>query len=381
VKSSRFDRLTRAFAGALSRRGLVQALAVVPALGLALPGEDEDAIAGRRRRRKIRHRRRKNDSKGKGRRKDCKAETTARTCAGRCGTVRNNCRKKVVCDPCVCEPECPVCQICNGSNGQCGPDPEQLGTGCSESNEVCHGDGSCEACDVCASGCEFQSVQDAIDAASNGEVIHLCAGDFSETITIDKNVILIGAGNGAGAGNTTLNGNENGSVVTIGVGPTVTLQTLRIDSGDSINGGGVFNQGTLNLNGCIVTGCGADQGGGIYNTGSLILNQSSIEGNFATNNEGGGIFNGNGGDLEMNDSQISGNVAGRAGGGLFNDSARATLNNSTITNNTANGEGGNPGEGGGIYNEIGTITLNSGSSVTGNNPDNCAGETVAGCSS
>lgn len=210
-------------------------------------------------------------------RKPCKPEPLEQTCESRCGTVKNNCRKTVDCEPCVCDSGCELCETCDTSNGQCKPDPEQLGVVCGEQSQVCPVDGSCATCDVCSSGCQYSSVQEAIDAANISAVIHICEGDFSGTITIDKNVILVGVGDGAGEGNTTLNGNENGTVVTIPAGPTVTLQTLRIDSGDNINGGGVYNQGTLTLNGCTVTGCGAEQGGGIYNTGSLTLDQSSVE--------------------------------------------------------------------------------------------------------
>ena len=262
----------------------------------------------------------------------------------------------------------------------CTPDITQLGNACGEETTACHVDGSCATCDVCASGCAFSSVQAAIDAANSGATITICAGTYSETITIDNDVTLAGAGDGAdAASNTILDGGQNGSVVTVNQGPTVTLRGLRITNGDTINGGGLFNQSTLTMTMCTVAQNGADQGGGIYNVGALTLNQSSIENNFAPNNEGGGIFNGNGATLVMNDSQISGNSAGNAGGGLFNDSARATLTNSQITGNTVDANG-NPGVGGGIYNEIGTITLLSGSTVTGNNPDNCAGESVNGCS-
>ena len=239
--------------------------------------------------------------------------------------------------------------------------------------------GSCETCDVCASGCTYSSVQAAIDAAGIGATIHLCAGTFTGNITIGKNLSLIGTGSGPGGGNTILSGSQNGTVVTVNQGATVTLQGMRITNGDNINGGGISNAGTLTLTACTLTQNSADQGGGIYNSASLTLNQSIVESNFALNNEGGGIYNGNGGDLVMNDSQINGNTAGTAGGGLFNNSARATVNNSAITSNTAAANG-NPGQGGGIFNLVGTITLNAGSSVTGNNPDNCAGEAVSGCS-
>lgn len=346
-------------AGGASRRGLLRLLGALPIAGLAGLLGDEDGLAGRRRRRKARRRRKNDRARKRKRQRNQKGKGK--------GPGPGN--------P-TCTQACPPCQACDATSGQCAPDATQLGAACGELNQVCQGVGSCETCDVCASGCTYSSVQAAIDAASNGATIHVCAGTFSGNITIGKSLTLVGPGAGA----TTLSGNQNGSAVTVNQGPTVTLQGLRISNGAAINGGGINNSGTLTLTACTLTQNSADQGGGIYNSASLTLNQTSIEGNFALNNEGGGIYNGNGGNLVMNDSQISGNKAGQAGGGLFNNSAQATLNNSTITGNTATGQNGNPGQGGGIYNLIGTITLGSGSSVTGNNPDNCAGETVSGCS-
>lgn len=381
MERSRFDRLAIVLAESRSRRGVLRVLAVLPLAGLADLLQVEDTLAGRRHRRKTRHRRRKADRqqrRKRNRNQGCNPNSTAQTCAGVCGTVTNNCGKAIDCEPCVCNPPCLACQTCDASNGQCAPDATRLGLACGELNQVCHGLGTCETCDVCASGCAYSSVQAAINAASNGATIHVCAGTFSETITIGESLTLIGTGAGSGGGNTILNGNQNGSVVTVNQGATVTLQGMRIINGDNINGGGIVNSGTLTLTSCTLTQNSADQGGGIYNFAILTLNQTSIENNFATNNQGGGIYNGDGGNLVMNNSQITGNSAGNAGGGLLNNSARATLINSTITNNSVNTSG-NPGEGGGIFNVIGTITLDSGSSVTGNNPDNCAGETVAGC--
>ena len=49
-----------------------------------------------------------------------------------------------------------------------------------------------------------------------------------------------------------------------------------------------------------------------------------------------------------------------------------TLNHSQVTGNTAGGDGG------GIFNNGGTVTL-SATSVTGNNPDNCGLGSVPGC--
>ena len=47
---------------------------------------------------------------------------------------------------------------------------------------------------VCASGCDFSSIQDAINAAVDGDTISLVSETYTEAITIDKNIILIGDG-------------------------------------------------------------------------------------------------------------------------------------------------------------------------------------------
>lgn len=235
------------------------------------------------------------------------------------------------------------------------------------------------ACDVCASGCTFTSVQAAVNAVPPGAVVHICPGTYNENITINNHVTLAGAGNGSGSGSTILSGNQNGSVVTVNGGPSVTVQNVRITNGAAIDGGGISNQGSLTLNACVITTNSADQGAGIWNSGGLLtLHQCTVSNNFATNNEGGGIYNTSGGTLVLNSSQITGNFAGNAGGGLYNNSAEATLNDSSISGNSA-GNAQSPGQGGGIYNQIGTITL-GGNTVTNNFPDNCDGEVVNGCS-
>lgn len=91
--------------------------------------------------------------------------------------------------------------------------------------------------DVCASGCQATSIQQAIEDAEDGATIRLCAETYNETLTIEKDVTLIGAGDGADG--TVLDGQGNGSVVTVpglGVvlpGATVMLEGLRITGGNS----------------------------------------------------------------------------------------------------------------------------------------------------
>jgi hypothetical protein len=108
--------------------------------------------------------------------------------------------------------------------------------------------------------------------------------------------------------------------------------------------------------------------------GVLTLNDNStISGNSSQSN-GGGILNESATVVLNDNSQVVGNVAS-LGGGIYNagsssglGSASVTMNGvSKITGNTATG-----GQGGGVYSEPeSTVTLNDGSSITGNVPDNC----------
>ncbi|WP_196803177.1 beta strand repeat-containing protein, partial [Dolichospermum circinale] len=129
-------------------------------------------------------------------------------------------------------------------------------------------------------------------------------------------------------------------------------------------GGGIFNNsGTVTITNTTISNNSAEKsGGGIsngdgtysYTAGTITINNTTISGNSAKEN-GGGIFNGDGfsydteGTITMNNTTISGNSARENGGGIFNRE-KTYLNNSTITNNTADLDSNNNGKGGGIYN-------------------------------
>ena len=111
-------------------------------------------------------------------------------------------------------------------------------------------------------------------------------------------------------------------------GGTITENIASINDNSDVAGGGIYNQGTLTMsNGIIrkntVSGPNTNYvyGGGVYNTGALTISDGTITGNTATN-----------------------------GGGIFNDRYTVTINGGTITGNTAT-------NGGGIYNSFGTITM------------------------
>ncbi|MFL5796423.1 MAG: choice-of-anchor Q domain-containing protein [Actinomycetota bacterium] len=114
-----------------------------------------------------------------------------------------------------------------------------------------------------------------------------------------------------------------------------------------------------------VTGGTAAFGGGIDNTGTVTVQDSTVSGNTANGASGGGIFN-NAGTVTVQDSTVSGNTAtasfAAAGGGIFTNTGTVTVQDSTVSGNTTNG---NPAFGGGIHINGGTVTVQD-STVSGN---------------
>ena len=116
------------------------------------------------------------------------------------------------------------------------------------------------------------------------------------------------------------------------------------------DGSGISNYGTLLLkDSTISNNKAARDGGGIFNAGTATINNTTISGNIA-NQHGGGIYNGDvyNRNITINNTTISGNSANGIGGGIFNR-AVAYLNNSTITNNTADLDNNSGRAGGEMY--------------------------------
>jgi hypothetical protein len=193
-------------------------------------------------------------------------------------------------------------------------------------------------------------------------------------IAAGDNLTIVGNGDTIGA--STVSGTPAFRLLDVAAGATLTLQGLTLTnglasgSGVSAQGGAIYSQGDLTLNGVRVqnnTARGADGasnsgtggnggeglGGAIYvGSGAVTLNNSTLSGNAAQGGRGGdGSAGGNGGD-------------GGGGAIYVNGGASATLINSTLSVNTAQGGVAGSGEqafgggggGGGLYND-GTVTL------------------------
>ncbi|MEG0575257.1 MAG: hypothetical protein RR495_02645, partial [Anaerovoracaceae bacterium] len=142
--------------------------------------------------------------------------------------------------------------------------------------------------------------------------------------------------------------NSSGGTTTIN-GGTITGNTAIDKSGagvnDSINGGGIFNDGEITINGgTIKENTATNAGGGIFNDGKTTINGGTIEKNTAV--AGGGIFNNGNSKVIIARGAITGNTASSDGGGIHNNNGTTTITGGTITGNTAP-------IGGGVYNRSG----------------------------
>jgi hypothetical protein len=424
----RFDALTRVLTAGDSRRRVLGLLATLPLLGglLAFLAPEETAAKERRRRRKQRHKRRKKPGK---RKHGCKPQGKGKVCAGRCGPVksRQTCGKTMDCGPCTgCSATAPCAsgQVCCGGScfdgicceaAECAPTGDdcvsnqcQCGNGgvCSGGAPVCW-DGACACGDVCADGCQFTTVQAAIDALPPGSTIRLCAGTYTP-FTVSKDVTLIGVGDGEDpASNTVLDGQDSARVMFIDPGVTVTLQGLRVTRGfvSDSEGGGISNLGNLTMTGCTVTDNHAVQpnpqgfgsAGAILNgpSATLTMTDCTISNNSAGIHSGGILLVE--GAHTFTNCTFSGNTAGEFAGAMFlNNGGSATFtgctigpgNNApdaailvwndaqlTLDDTTVFGNDGTTA--GGVRNSSGSVILQNGSTVSGNTPTNCSG-TITG---
>jgi predicted outer membrane repeat protein len=116
----------------------------------------------------------------------------------------------------------------------------------------------------------------------------------------------------------------------------------------------------------------ADRGGGILNGGTLTLINDTVSLNSAIGGNGGGIYN-NFGTLAIVGSTISGNKIDSAtagsGGGIFNFGGTITISNSTLSGNSAVSPGNTSGDhGGAIFSNQGSVTITS-STISTNKSD------------
>jgi hypothetical protein len=144
--------------------------------------------------------------------------------------------------------------------------------------------------------------------------------------------------------------------------------------------GGIVNEGTLTIRDCVITGHQSERGppwrgGGVFNAGDMTIINSTVSKNWHDDGEGGGIYNACDATLRLVNSTVSKNTAGgdgtgEYGGGIYN-AGELTIINSTVSENlTGDGTGFGETFGGGIAN-AGWMSLTN-STVFGNSADSAS---------
>lgn len=263
---------------------------------------------------------------------------------------------------------------------------------------------------VCSSGCDYSSIQDAVEAANSGDVIKVATGTYADVTRINlggrqiTQVVYLGADTvpiitirggytttnwnnfDPDANPTTLDAGGRGRVFYVDVGVGATIEGFRITGGDASagdtdtteeergggvyaadavitmknnrlfgnvanRGGGVYlsaNNVTFDAN--IVTGNTADYGAGLFLDENIAdLGRNTISTNTASH-DGGGLLLFQSDDVTLGGNTIAANIAVNGGGLLLFQSDDATLNGNTIVANTAT-------NGGGLYLDDSDATL------------------------
>ncbi len=265
---------------------------------------------------------------------------------------------------------------------------------------------------VCATGsptCTHTTVQAAVDAASDGDVIKVATGVYTgvlaqghsvQMVYVSKTVVIRGGytttdweTSEPDTNPTTLDAQGQGRVFYITGDPSAgaakavspTIEGLRITGGDATGlyggswgwdaggglyivnaeavishnqvfsniahgGGGLYLSGsTATLNGNVIyTNAANNEGGGIH----LFDSAATLDGNIIESNtasDGGGLY------LNLSDASLSANTivfnVSREGGGLYLRESDAVLSGNTIGSNVASDDGG------GLFLDLGSTTL------------------------
>jgi uncharacterized repeat protein (TIGR01451 family) len=191
---------------------------------------------------------------------------------------------------------------------------------------------------VCPSGCPYDNVQEAVDAASEGDLIKIAAGTYTgvstrqgitQVVYLSKTLTLQGGYTPSDwttpdpeVNLTTLDAQGQGRVLYLNVDGIPTIAGLHITGGDATDQGY------------------GEVGGGIFAKIKMQIapHDTQITDNHIYNNtayDGGGVYLDQGNGFILTGNTIVSNTAVRNGGGVMVQAADVILNNNTFVGNTA----------------------------------------------
>ena len=237
-----------------------------------------------------------------------------------------------------------------------------------DTNDATPGDGLCADT---GGACSLRAAIEETNALPGADIVKIPAGTYLLTLTgpgedasatgdldITDDLTL----SGIDAASTVIDGNNSDRVIHIPGAATVQISKVTIQGGNppggctgcTNNGGGILNHGNLRIMDSTVSGNTSKLASGIDNWGSLSVEFSVIDSNTGAS-YGGGIRNTAAASLNIINSTISNHTVGEIGGGIANEGI-TTITNSIIRGNSTTG---NLRSGGGITNAIGgTMTIN-----------------------
>ena len=184
---------------------------------------------------------------------------------------------------------------------------------------------------------QYATLEQALTAASAGDTVRVCPGEFTGAFVIDKDLTVIGSGRDRTVLKPSLPGRP---VVDIVGGITLRLEGVEItgatDTTGTLRGGGLRAAGVADLSviSARIVGNEAHEGGGLLLGGRTLLQDVIVSGNEAR--AGGGIYVDRGVRVTVEGTDISGNTAVEGGGVVLTDDASYRMDAaSRIRANTA----------------------------------------------
>ncbi len=232
-----------------------------------------------------------------------------------------------------------------------------------------------------------RTVQYAVDAASDGDVIKVAQGTYTDiharagitqVVYISKTVTIRGGYDATFSAwnpnvyTTTLDAQSQGRALYITGYVSPTVEGLHATGGDAAGlggdywnddaGGGVYViSATATISGCQITGSTAERGGGVYlHESPATLSGNTVSGN-QSSQDGGGLYLYSSDGATLSGNTVSGNQSNWYGGGLhlkFSDNA--ALSGNTISGNQSGWNGG------GLYLYYSDEAALSGNTISGN---------------
>lgn len=188
---------------------------------------------------------------------------------------------------------------------------------------------------VCVEGCDHDSIQAAVDAATDGDVVEIGPGTFliDETISVEsKEITIRGSVDTDGLPATTIDGQSACRILYCSsLGGPNTLENLIFFRGhrtefSGSSGGGVYAVGCVQIDNCRFDSCRASyRGGGLYlhEAGSSSCNDSVITSSsfescstLGSSGDGGGMYAAYTEGLVISSTSFNRCASGAAGGGL-----------------------------------------------------------------